>query len=125
MVSKGAQSRTKLLLENEETPTPLVSAAAELIKSLLSKNESPEGPAPDAEVALVRRFTEKQISDAFAYLRRRNFVYHGGSRKPFSLAANFKTALQVTSWEGLACELAVLIRPHLTGGGVCIAQSSR
>lgn len=96
MVSKGAQSRAKLLLEDEEAPTAAVAAAAELIKALLGANESQQQePSPDSEVALVRRFTEKQISAAFAHLRRRNFVYHGGSRKRFNLAASFRNALQV------------------------------
>ena len=98
VVSKRAQARSRLLETPEERPTPPVAAAVELIKSLLSMSADPaKPPLADSATALIRRFTADQISAAFAHLRRRNFVYHGSSKRRFCLTQDFQASLQVRS----------------------------
>ena len=72
-----------------------VAAALEMLKSLLwmaDEMGSAERASPSA--ALQGRFTEAEISAAYAFLRRRKLIFAGNTKRPYQLAHDFKAGMQ-------------------------------
>ncbi|KAK9915548.1 hypothetical protein WJX75_000584 [Coccomyxa subellipsoidea] len=99
-VGRSALNKHLAMPAGSKPPSTSIAVAMELIRSLLLVAEaSPqETPTPDAATALVRRFSQAEITEAFGYLRKAGHVNHGASNRPFHLSDAFKERMQVADF---------------------------
>ncbi|BDA44462.1 hypothetical protein COCOBI_05-6470 [Coccomyxa sp. Obi] len=99
-IGRSALNKHLAMPAGSKPPSTSVAVAMELIKSLLLVAEAApqETPTPDAATALVRRFSQAEITEAFGYLRKAGHVNHGASNRPFHLSDAFKDSMQVADF---------------------------
>ncbi len=74
-------------------PLPVI-VAMRLIQSLLWMAEEGAPLPRDASKALIRRFDEGEVSDAFRWLRALGWLNYGAARRPFQMSGPWRARLQ-------------------------------